>query len=111
MRPFLSALCLALIATPVLAGELNPIVHLSEAVCIKDLDLSTDAGAKKALARIEAAARRLCTESSPTQLLNSSRTYQACRAAAVRTTVAQTNHPILSRVYAEKVGGAQLAAR
>lgn len=68
-----------------------------------DLDLRSEAGGAAMLRRIQGAARRACggtPDAGSALTADSPRAWNACRAQAVRVTVARLNSPVVSRLYA-----------
>jgi UrcA family protein len=74
---------------------------ISIKVTYADLDLSTDAGAREVLRRLERAARTACggrPEFGPF-MLGLVQPWEACRAGAVRGAVEAIGRPTVSRLY------------
>ena len=100
----------AAIGAPAHAADFAPVVG-SKVVKLSDLDLNTSAGARKALSRIERAARALCTVS-PTRLTASQASEQrACTEAATIAAVNRTHSQMLSVALSARMGKTELARR
>lgn len=85
---------------------------LSLTVRYDDLDLTTDAGARRALLRIGSAAASACSASTPPASQptspRQSRSYQACVAATVQATVANLNAARVTDLLRQQSGGNEI---
>jgi UrcA family protein len=107
-----SALAIAAsLVAPAHAGGLDPIVVDSKAVKTADLDLNTAAGARKALGRIERAARQLCIVSQTRFSAAQASQQRACAEAATVAAVDGAHSQMLSVVLAARMATTQLAGR
>lgn len=90
-------------ATPALAGprswdEAPP----SRVVVLRDLNLSTPAGAERALNRLSIAAHNVCDSSFSTGGLAALRRDKACRREALNSAINRLNAPLVTAAYVRK---------
>jgi UrcA family protein len=73
---------------------------LSRIVFIGDLNLSSEAGARAALQRIEVAASTVCGDQPELRLLDRNTRYQTCVRTAIDQAVATLNNPLMTGLRA-----------
>jgi UrcA family protein len=93
-----AALVFAVAATPSFA-QYRSATPETERVYIGDLDLYQPKDAEELLARIDAAAYRVCSDESRPQNALERRVSARCGAETTNFTVAQLDHPMVSAIY------------
>jgi UrcA family protein len=107
-----SALALAAaVIAPAHAAGLDPIVVDRKVVKTADLDLNTPAGARKALSRIEHAAREICVVSQTRFSAAQASQQRACAQRATIAAVEGSHSQMLSIALAARMANTQLAGR
>jgi UrcA family protein len=85
--------------------------QISVAVPYGDLDLTTRAGARTAMKRIEGASAQICGTRPEPKLLVLNRAYSACHADVMSRGVVAFNAPMLTALYQGKAGPMTTASR
>ena len=100
-KPFSAAAIAALVilAAPSAHAEINRLTMVSTTLVYESQDIANRAGASKMLRRIELAAQKLCTPTSPAATPTSPHAM-ACRRAAVAKAVDSLAAPLVSAAYA-----------
>ena len=90
---------LVILAAPSAHAEINRLTMVSTTLVYESQDIANRAGASKMLRRIELAAQKLCTPTSPAATPTSPHAM-ACRRAAVAKAVDSLAAPLVSAAYA-----------
>jgi UrcA family protein len=105
-----AAAALMILAAASAQAETKQLTIVSTTLEFHTRDLTDPAGAARMLARIELAAQRLCTPTSPVAR-QTSRTVLACRHAAIERAVATLGAPMVTAAYSAGQPDLALAAR
>ncbi|MEQ1617037.1 MAG: UrcA family protein [Terricaulis sp.] len=104
MTRLLSVLCFAAALTAAPGAFADPGTPPAVTVRSQGLDLSSEAGARTVLRRIDQAADRVCGASIARQYPSTRRTFEACHRGTMARTVAQLGAPRVSEQYALRPG-------
>jgi UrcA family protein len=89
------------------AEGLKELTVFKETVKVADLDLNTQAGARRAIFRMAFAADRVCGEGSSNLTVSHAREQRECRERALAEAVDRTAIPMLSLAMIEQKGGSR----